>query len=180
MRREAADHPVDARSCRISYWQGYVSGQYYAHEADGANAILSSPSFRTWRWRRGNEGAHTLPAASAALQELVRELDARGRPVVASDVERFWRMNPPKLLSEEALLGALARIGGDEGATAAELGREVLGDEARVVQQVPLRTGAKLRHLQLQGKVKRCENGGTAKWFLTEPVELDERDVSAN
>jgi hypothetical protein len=156
-RRMHDSHRIDPPVCRISYWQGYVTGRYYAHTGDRSGALLCSASFRTWRWRHGNVSPHGGEAASAALEELVRELQALG-----------WRLaGDTKAISRETVLSALSRISGDDGATAAEVGREVLGNEAPRVEHLPMRIGAELRRLQLQGKVERRQDGGTPRWFLT-------------
>ncbi len=163
MRREPDNDRPDAPVCRLSYWQGYVTGCYYADNGDASTALLCSPRFRTWTWRHGNKAPHGGAAARAALESLTRELRARGWRVVGSDVA----IHVPEALSTETVLSALRRIGADDGATAAEVGQEVFGDRAPLVQNLPLRIGAQLRRLQLQGKVERRENGGTAKWFLS-------------
>ena len=158
MRRERDNQLLDPPLCRVVYWQGYVTGRYCA--ADGAGrTFLCSPSFRTWTWRHRNDAPQESEAARAALAALVRELHALG-----------WRIagRGPEPITMETVLSALSRIGRDEGATAAEVGREVLGEEARLVRHLPLRVGAELRRLQLQGKVERHENGGSPRWVLTD------------
>jgi len=157
MRRERDNQLHDAPLCQVSYWQGYVTGRYCARDGAG-RTFLCSPSFRTWTWRHGNDAPQESQPARAALAELVRELHALG-----------WRIagHGPEPINKDTVLSALTRIGGDEGATAAEVGREVLGEEARLVRHLPLRVGAELRRLQLQGKVERHKNGGSPKWFLT-------------
>jgi len=172
MRRGHDNQPSDHRPCRISYWQGYVSGGYYAHDGDPSAPILCSVSFRTWTWRHGNVAPHGGEAARAALESLVRELQARGWRVADADLEIYGMTlsamtRTPEAISRETVLSALRRISGDDGATAAEVGREVLGDEARLVEHLPLRVGAELRRLQLQGKVERRENDRPPKWFVT-------------
>jgi hypothetical protein len=143
--------------CRISYWQGYVTGRYHAHDGAG-KTFLCSASFRTWKWRHGNAAAQERDAARAALEDLVRRLGALGWRIAERD---------PEPINRDTVLSALGRIGAGEGATAAEVGREVLGEEAPLVQHLPLRVGAELRRLQLQGKVERHQNGGPPRWFLT-------------
>jgi hypothetical protein len=98
----------------------------------------------------------------------VRELHALGWEVADSDAGAdAITPGEPETISKETVLSALGRISGDDGATAAEVGREVLGDDAALVQNLALRVGAELRRLQLQGKVERRENGGPPRWFLT-------------
>ena len=163
MRRETGNSVPDEHVCRVSYWQGYVSGCYYANDTSQRQALLCSPRFRTWTWRHGNVAPHGGDAARAALDSLVRELRARGWRVVDADVP----IDASRAINPETVLSALRRIGGNAGATAAEVGRDVVGDGAPLVQNLAFRIGAQLRRLQLQGKVERRENGGTAKWFLT-------------
>lgn len=174
MRREQDTHHFDAPLCRISYWQGYVSGRYYANDGDAGKAIACSAPIRTWTWRHGNIAPHGGAAATAALHALARDLHALGWEVLDSDIEVYAArgdeapvVRGPEAISRETVLSALSRVSGDDGATAAEVGREVLGPEAPNVRHLPLRVGAELRRLQLQGMVERRENGGSPKWFLT-------------
>lgn len=162
MRREHHDSRFDAPLCRISYWQGYVTGRYYAHNGDMRRALLCSRAFRTWTWRKGNVAPPGGEAGRTALEALIGELHAQGWRVAEAPIRR-----DAEPISKETVLRALSRIGDEEGATAAEVGREVLGEEARLVQHLPLRVGAELRRLQLEGKVERRENGGSPRWFLT-------------
>jgi hypothetical protein len=157
MRRELDNHLVEAPLCGISYRRGYLTGHYYAHDFLGRTFRRSAP-FRTWTWRHGNVAPHEDEAARAALRALIRELHAFGWRVVGREAEP---------ITKEAVLRALSRISGDDGATAAEVGRAMLGDEAALVQHLPLRVGAELRRLKLQGKVERRENTGSPKWFPT-------------
>jgi hypothetical protein len=165
MRRELDNHLVEAPVCGISYRQGYLTGRYYAHDFLGRTLRWSAP-FRTWTWRRGNVSSHEDEAARAALRVLTRELEALG-----------WRVVGPEddAITKETVLRALSRISGDDGATAAEVGRAVLGDEAGLVQHLPLRVGAELRRLKLQGKVERRENSGSPRWFPTASSGAEER-----
>jgi hypothetical protein len=106
-----------------------------------------------------------LPAArrdGAALEALMSELHARGWRVAEAPNRR-----DAESISKETVQRALSRISDEGGATAAEVGREVLGEEARLVQHLPPRVGADLRRLQLEGKVERRENGGSPRGFLT-------------
>jgi hypothetical protein len=182
MGRELNTSIAYTRDCRISYWQGYVTGRYYAYDWGARGVVLCSGSFRTWRLRHGNVEPHVMPAAQAALEQLLIELSSLGWHVVGSDVPTC----PPaangsdaslpasatpdrSAISEEEILGALLRISNGSGATAAEVGRELLGDDATGVRHLPQRIGTKLRHLQLQGKVERHENGSAAKWSPVTP-----------
>lgn len=176
---EARDRP----ECRVGFWQGYVMGQFYAYASDPGAAIRCSPMFRTWTLRRGRIAVGELPAARAALAELVDDLVRAGWRVVGPAMagyegapagRRAVAVSPgsPKpsalaAITEEALLGALDRLGGGSGATAAEVGRELLGERASTVRNLPQRVGTKLRSLQLQGKVERREHEGVCRWFVT-------------
>jgi hypothetical protein len=169
--------------CRVRYWQGYVMGQFYAYESDPAAAIHCSPMFRTWTLRRGRIPVGELPAARAALAELVNDLVQSGWRVVGAATAGYEGApakpaavaaspespNPSAIaaITEEALLGALDRLGGGSGATAAEVGRDLLGERAATVRNLPQRVGTKLRSLQLQGKVERREHEGVCRWFVT-------------
>lgn len=157
MRRELDNHPIEAPECGISYRQGYLTGRYYAHDFWGRTLQWSAP-FRTWPWRHGSLALHETEAARAARRALIRDLHGLGWRVVGHDAEA---------ITKETVLRALSRISGDDGATAAEVGRVMLGDEAGLVQHLPLRVGAELRLLKLQGKVERRENGGSPKWVPT-------------
>ncbi|HEX6662867.1 MAG TPA: hypothetical protein VF025_04270 [Gaiellaceae bacterium] len=124
-----------------------------------------------------------LPAARAALADLVDDLVQNGWRVVGPVLARYEgdpaepaavrvsgespQPSAIAAITEEALLGALDRLGGDSGATAAEVGRELLGERAATVRNLPQRVGTKLRSLQLQGKVERRENEGACRWFVT-------------
>jgi hypothetical protein len=157
MRRELDNHLIEGPLCGISYRQGYLTGRYFAHDFLGRTLRRSAP-FRTWTWRHGNVAPHEDEAARAALRALIRELHAFGWRVVTREAEP---------ITEETVLRALSRISGDDGATAAEVGRAVLGYEAGLVQHLPLRVGAELRRLKLHGKVERRENSGSPRWFPT-------------
>ena len=124
-----------------------------------------------------------LPAARAALAELVDDLVQSGWRVVGPALARYEgapaepaavpvsaESPGPSAISaitEEALLGALDRLGGNGGATAAEVGRELLGERAATIRNLPQRIGTKLRSLQLQGKVERHTKAGVCRWFVT-------------
>jgi len=172
LRREDDNHRIDAPVCRISYWQGYATGRYYAYSGDRGRALLSSASFRTWTWRHGNVAHDGCEGARAARETLVRELHARGWRVEGEEPHK----PEPEPITRETVLRALSRISGEGGATAAEVGTEVVGEEAFLVQHLPLLVGGELRRLQLQGKVERRVNGGPPRWFLT-GEEPDSRPV---
>lgn len=163
MRRERDTYLSDPPLCQVSYWQGYVTGRYYACDGTGTT-FLCSAAFRTWKWRHANAAAQESETARAALEELLRRLGALGWRIAGRD---------PEPINRDTVLSALGRISGAQGATAAEVGREVLGEEAPLVEHVPLRVGAELRRLQLQGKVERHQNGGPPRWFLTEFRHLE-------
>jgi hypothetical protein len=169
--------------CRVGFWQGYVMGQFYAYVSDPGTAIRCSPMFRTWRLRRDKAPVTERPAARAALAELVDELVRGGWRIVGPATAGYEgaqaepaavAVSPvgPKpsaiaAITDEALLGALDRLGRGSGATAAEVGRELLGERASTVRNLPQRVGTKLRSLQLQGKVERREKEGVCRWFVT-------------
>jgi hypothetical protein len=169
--------------CLVRFWQGYVTGQFQAFRSTGQEPLLCSPSFRTWRppWRP-KVALEESPAAIAAFQALASELARRGwRADGRSDTlqERvFVRDRPgaapmgqggPATIAEPFVLRALNEVAGEEGATAAEVGRALYGDEASSVPQLPQRIGTRLRRLQLQGKVDRRETNGVNHWFPTSP-----------
>lgn len=166
MRRENNNLPADAAVCRIFYWQGYVTGQYYAQDRQTRSVLGCSARFRTWSWQHGNRLPETRTEANAALTELLEELRNRGWRVAGFDVDGHAAQGAEQtLITEEAILRALNRIGGDGGATAAELGLEIVGSEVPVDRHLPQRVAAKLRRLQVQGKVERRQNGRGARWF---------------
>jgi hypothetical protein len=158
MRRELDKQPMEAPECGISYRQGYLRGRYFAHDFWGRTLRWSAP-FRTWSWRHRDDLAlHETEAARAARRALISELHGLGWRVAGHDAEA---------ITKETVLRALSRISGADGATAAEVGRVMLGDEAGLVRHLPLRVGAELRLLKLQGKVERRENSGSPKWVPT-------------
>jgi len=167
--------------CVVALWQGYVTGQFLVFHGGDPQPFLSSRPFRTWRppWQP-RMVLEELPAATAAFQELAVELFARGfRTAEGSDAFDgcvFVRVQPetatmrdvrPASIAEPFLLRALDQIAGESGATAAEVGRALYGDDAPSVQQLPQRIGSRLRRLQLQGKVDRRETNGVNRWFPT-------------
>jgi hypothetical protein len=111
MRRETGNHVPDEHVCRVSYWQGYVSGCFYAYDSNRSRALLLSPPFRTWTWRHGNVARHDGDAAREAYDSLVRELRARGWRPVGADVA----IEVPQSINPDTVLNALRRIGGDTG-----------------------------------------------------------------
>jgi hypothetical protein len=179
LQSEAADRP----ECRVGFWQGYVMGQFYAYVSDPGAAIHRSPMFRTWTLRRGKAPATEQPAARAALAGLLDDLVESGWRVVGPSTAGYdgapagpaavpESNESPKpsaiaAITEDALLEALDRLGGASGATAAEVGRELLGERAATIRNLPQRIGTKLRSLQLQGKVERHTTAGVCRWFVT-------------
>jgi hypothetical protein len=187
MRREEGLHSeaADRPECRVGFWQGYVMGQFYAYVSDPDAAIHCSPMFRTWTLRRSRAPVNEQPAARAALAGLVDDVAQsgwrvfaptmagyEGAPAEPAAVPRSAESPKPSAvagITEEALLGALDRLGGVRGATAAEVGRELLGERAATIRNLPQRIGAKLRSLQLQGKVERHTTGSVCRWSVTPP-----------
>jgi hypothetical protein len=178
MRRELLSQE-DQPECKVGFWQGYVMGQFYAFESDAAAPFRSSPMFRTWTLRRGNIPVDELPGATAVLADLVNDLVDSGWRVVGTPIAGFAAdpadaaavpASPEKrqdvAISEEALLEAVDRLGGRHGATAAQVGQELLGEGASTVRNLPQRVGTKLRHLHVQGKVERRQNGGRCLWVV--------------
>jgi hypothetical protein len=171
--------------CVVVLWQGYVTGQFLARRADSSEPFLSSHPFRTWRppWQP-KVVLEELPAAIAAFQEIVVELRAVGWRSNGSDGFDgcvFHRAEPepiatnvrPDSIAEPFLLRALDQVAGENGATAAEVGRALYGEDAPAVRQLPQRIGTRLRRLQLQGKVERRETDGVNRWLPTEAIEKD-------
>lgn len=174
MRREEGllSEAVDRPECRVGFWQGYVTGQFYAYVSDPGAAILCSPMFRTWTVRRRTAPVNEQPAARAALAQLVDDLVQSGWRIVGPAIAGYEGApsepaSAVAAITEEALLGALDRLGGNGGATAAEVGRELLGERAATIRNLPQRIGTKLRSLQLQGKVERHTQAGACRWFVT-------------
>jgi len=184
---ESTSQGERGEECVVALWQGYVTGQFLAFRAGGAEPFLSSRSFRTWRppWQP-RVVLEELPAATAAFQELAVQLFAQGfRTAEGSDAFDgcvFVRAQPetatmrgvrPASIAEPFLLRALDQVAGESGATAAEVGRALYGDDAPSVQQLPQRIGSRLRRLQLQGKVDRRETNGVNRWFPTASGKKD-------
>ena len=165
--------------CLVRLWRGYVTGAFQAFRPPSPEPFLCSPSFRMWQppWRpkvRIEENA----AAAAAFDVLATELARQGwRSDGTSDslrerifVRHLPASAPPKEagpadLAETLLLRVLELVAGDDGATAAEVGRALYGDEAGSVSQLPQRMGSRLRRLQLEGKVERREVNGVGRWY---------------
>lgn len=180
MRRERGERAGSTGDCRLGLWRGYVTAQFYACETGPDDAFLCSPSFRTWRppWRPKLHLEET-PEAASALAALVAELERRGwRESGAASgwaARRFVRppdpVGPrdPASIGDDRLLRALDRAAGEDGATAAELGRVLYGDAAPTVRNLPLRLGNRLRALQRQGKVVRREQNGVNRWRVADP-----------
>ena len=167
--------------CVVALWRGYVTAQFVAFRDGSIEPFLSSQPFRTWRppWQP-KVVLEELPDAVAAFQALAVELFAYGyRSAEGSDAFegcRFVRSEPdtvslrgvrPDSIAEPFLLRALDEVAGESGATAAEVGRALYGDDALSVRQLPQRIGARLRRLQLQGKVERRETDGVNRWLPT-------------
>jgi len=165
-------------------WRGYVTAQFLACRVGSEEPFLCSSPFPTWRlpWHP-KLPLDELPAAVAALHGLVGELARHGwhpigRPgawneymFVRHPSERLADGVRPPRIGDQFVLGALGQVAGTNGATAAELGRALYGDDASSVQRLPQRIGTRLRALQLQGKVDRREDGGVSHWFVTSPAD---------
>jgi hypothetical protein len=186
-------HELGGRSerrdeCVVRLWQGYVNGEFQAYLPDSMVPFLSSPQFRTWRppWQP-RVALEESPAAAAAFAALEDEL-----------VQDGWRRNgesgtiarrvfvreaaggeaaddlDPASMPEELFLRALDSVAGEHGATAAQVGRALFGEEADSVSRLPQRVGSRLRALQLQGKVDRIESRGVKRWFPRAPLGGDD------
>ena len=171
----------------VRFWQGYVTGQFQAFRPASAEPFLCSSPFRTWTppWR--SKVAPTgSPAAQAALEALAAELDrlgwrpADGQPGQAGHVyvrrERraaALRAVDPPAVPDTVLLSALNRAARERGATSAEVGRALYGDDASSVHQLPQRIGTRLRTLEQQGMVRRRSSGGVNRWFPMAPDPSD-------
>lgn len=183
--RESRSQVERGEDCVVVLWQGYVTGQFLACGAGTAEPFLSSRPFRTWRppWQP-KVVLEELPAAVAAFRELAVELRANGWRSNGSDGFEgcvFHRAEPetiatdvrPDSIAEPFLLRALDQVAGKNGATAAEVGRALYGDDAPAVRQLPQRIGMRLRRLQLQGKVERRETDGVNRWLPTAAIDKD-------
>ncbi len=183
MHRESRNGQGSRDDCLVRFWQGYVTGQFQAYRSTEPEPFLCSRSFRTWRppWQPKVE-LEDSQAAVAAFQALAAELARRGWHAEAGSeafAERVFVRDRagagpmgtggPASIAEPFVLRALRQVAGEEGATAAEVGRALYGDEASSVPQLPQRVGTRLRRLQLQGKVDRRETNGVNHWFPTSP-----------
>jgi hypothetical protein len=181
--RESRNGQVSRDECFVRFWQGYVTGQFQAYRSTDPEPFLCSRTFRTWRppWQPKVEPENS-EAAVAAFRALAAELTRRGWHADASsetfEEQVFVRdravagplgAGGPASIAEPFVLRALRQVAGEEGATAAEVGRALYGEEASSVPQLPQRVGTRLRRLQLQGKVDRRETNGVNHWFPTSP-----------
>jgi hypothetical protein len=178
----------------VVLWQGYVTGQYQAYDPAANEPFLSSPPFRTWRppWAP-NVPLEDSPAAAAAFRSLANELSRRGwrrhdsatvdpgrsvfvRPAKGSPPGRKKRIDPARI-ADPFVLRALAQAAGAEGATAAEVGEALYGDESVSVRGLPQQMGRRLARLEAEGKVSRRAAGGVTRWA---PASLDRGDDSVS
>lgn len=177
MRRES--DRVNTRECHVRLWRGYVTAQYYVAETGNDLALHRSPLFRTWRppWqeRVPPDGS---PEAVAAFETLTLELVRHGWRCADASLprdEQVFTLQPDAAhatitdaarIGEGSLLRALDQAGNGHGATAAELGRTLFGDDADTSRQLPLALGNRLRSLQLKGKVARHRENGVNRWSV--------------
>ena len=189
MRRESDTQLGNTRECRVRLWRGYVTAQFYVSERGSDEALLCSPLFRTWRPPWSREPVLESPEPVAAFETLTLELVRSGwrckDPSAAWDdqVFMFQRDAAPATITsigESSLLRALDQAGNGHGATAAELGRALFGDEAGSARQLPLALGNRLRSLQLKGKVARHREDGVNRWSVTAPEWAPERPEPAS
>jgi len=181
------DRDAGRDECLVRLWRGYVTGEFQAFRPSSPEPFLRSSSFRLWQppWRP-KVRVEENPAAAAAFDVLAAELARRGwRSDGTSDSFRervFVRHLPapappketgPAGLAETLLLRVLELVAGEDGATAAEVGEALYGDEAASVPQLPQRIGSRLRRLQLEGKVERREVNGVGRWYPA-PAEQDD------
>ena len=188
MRRQSEGRSGERDECVVRLWQGYVSGEFHAYLPGSDAPFLSSPPFRTWRppWqaRVPIDESPAAPAAFAALEdELAQEgwrSDGKAGTIArrvfvreATDGDAVNGFDPASM-PDELLVRALDSVAGDDGATAAQVGRALFGDEASAVDRLPQRVGSRLRALQLQGKVDRFETRGVKRWFPRAPLDSDD------
>lgn len=187
MGREFESRAEGHDTCFVRFWQGYVTGQFQAFLPDRAEPFLCSSPFRTWTppWRSRATPTGS-PAAQAALAALAAELERRGWRPADEQVGQAGhlyvrrgrraaalRAAAPPAVPDTALLSALDRVAGERGATSAEVGRALYGDDAASVHQLPQRIGTRLRTLEQEGKVGRRSSGGVNRWF---PIARDPSD----
>lgn len=186
MQREGRGRAETPNECVVVLWRGYVTGQYQAYDPRGDEPFLCSPTFRTWRppWQP-RLPIEDSPAAAAALRSLANELSRRGwrSEGGATSARRVFvrgsrqgaapkRIDPARI-AEPFVLRALAQIAGENGATAAEVGRALYGEDAAVVRGLPQQVGRRLAKLQLRGEVVRRDVHGVTRWS---PARADRSD----
>jgi hypothetical protein len=167
-------------TCFVRFWQGYVKGQFLAFRSDSAEPFLCSSTFRTWTppWR-SRAGPTGSPSAHAALEALAAELERRGWRLADAQAEQAGQLYvrreqraaalravAPPAVPDSVLLSALDQVAGERGATSAEVGRALFGDDASTVHHLPQRIGTRLRTLEQEGKVGRRSSGGVNRWYL--------------
>ena len=193
MRRESDTQWGNTRECRVRLWRGYVAAQFYVSEQGSDEALLCSPLFRTWRppWQR-KPVLEESPEAVTAFETLTLELVRGGwrcKDSSAAWDQQVFRypldaapapITDAASIGEGSLLRALGQASNGHGATAAELGRVIFGDEADSARQLPLALGNRLRSLQLKGKVVRHREDGVNRWSVTAPEQVPERPVPAS
>jgi hypothetical protein len=186
--RETKSQVDRADEVVVVLWKGYVTGQFQAFRPPGVEPFLCSRPFRMWRppWQP-KLPLDESPLAAVALEEITAELTRRGWQAdgVSDGLQRRVFVKPPEVekvslsdvgparIAEPFLLRALDQVAGESGATAAEVGRALYGDDASSVRQLPQRIGSRLRRLQLQGKVDRYEANGVSRWFRASPDRKD-------
>lgn len=179
MRRESDTGWSNTRECHVRLWRGYVTAQFYVAETGSDVALHCSPLFRTWRppWEQ-RPALEESPDAVAAFETLTLELVRDGWRCVDASApwdEQVFTLEPEAApatktgaasIGEGSLLRALNQVSNGHGATAAELGRALFGDEAETERQLPLALGNRLRSLQLKGKVARHREDGVNRWSV--------------
>jgi hypothetical protein len=192
VRRASDTQWVETRECSVRLWRGYVTAQFYVAEPTDDEELLCSPLFRTWRppWHR-RAALDESPDAVAAFEALTLELVRRGwRCTDASAAwdEQVFALSPhaapptasdAQCIGEGSLLRALEQASNGHGATAAELGRVIFGDDAGSARQLPLALGNRLRWLQLKGKVARHREDGVNRWSVAGRVGAEEQSERA-
>jgi hypothetical protein len=175
---------VNTRECHVQLWRGYVTAQFYVAEAESDQALHCSPLFRTWQppWQQRVPLEHS-PDAVAAFETLTLELVREGwrctdaaapwdeqEFTLQEDAEHATASDAASI-GEGSLLRALDQVSNGHGATAAELGRALFGDDADSTRQLPLALGNRLRSLQLKGKVARHREDGVNRWSVAQADE---------